>query len=184
MYRMVKGNNNRDNFDDDQDDDRVWVQCESCNKWRALPATVNASSLPDQWYCSLNIYDKRNNCNVPEEVYNDDLHAPLRSFFKLWHKKLKSAERDDKKLPVVTRGKKRKLDVEWIRCSNASCGKWRAVLRGLNTSQMLGKLNKGSSWGRNQKLEWYCSMNSWDQTTASCSAPQEPLFDCPWNLQK
>jgi len=102
---MVKGYNNRDNFDDEGDDDRVWVQCESCNKWRALPSTVNASSLPDKWYCSLNIYDKeRNSCNAPEEVYNDDTSAPLRSFFRLWQKKLKSAERDDKKLPVVTRG--------------------------------------------------------------------------------
>ena len=53
----------------------------------------------------MNVYDKeRNNCDAPEEVYNDDTAAQLRSFFKLWHKKLRSAERDDKKLPVVTRG--------------------------------------------------------------------------------
>ena len=53
----------------------------------------------------MNVYDKeKNNCDAPEEVYNDDTAAQLRSFFKLWHKKLRSAERDDKKLPVVTRG--------------------------------------------------------------------------------
>jgi hypothetical protein len=173
---MAKGNYNDDL--DDADDDRVWVQCESCNKWRALPPTTNTASLPDKWYCSLNIYDKqRNHCGAPEEVYNDDASAPLRSFFKLWHKKLKSAERDDKKLPVVTRGialelllininhyyyyfqgKKRKLDVEWIRCSNATCGKWRAVLRGLNTSQMLRKLNKRSSWYHHHHYYHYISL--------------------------
>jgi len=36
--------------DDEVDDDRVWVQCESCNKWRALPPTTNTASLPDKWY--------------------------------------------------------------------------------------------------------------------------------------
>jgi hypothetical protein len=29
---------------------------------------------------------------------------------------------------------------------------------------------------------WYCAMNSWDDDTASCAAPQEPLFNCKWNL--
>lgn len=35
--------------DEEEDDDRVWVQCETCNKWRALPPTVNTASLPDKW---------------------------------------------------------------------------------------------------------------------------------------
>ena len=26
-------------------------------------------------------------------------------------------------------------------------------------------------------------MNNFDETVASCSAPQEALWDCPWNLR-
>ena len=39
---------------------------------------------------------------------------------------------------AVTRGRKRRLDVEWIQCSNTSCGKWRAIaVRGMETNVML-----------------------------------------------
>jgi len=45
-----------------------WVQCDKCKKWRVLPDNVKAASLPDQWYCQMNIYDpKRNNCDAPEQ---------------------------------------------------------------------------------------------------------------------
>jgi len=45
-----------------------WVQCDSCKKWRILPDDVKASSLPDLWYCHMNIYDpKRSNCDAPEQ---------------------------------------------------------------------------------------------------------------------
>jgi CW-type Zinc Finger len=50
-------------------DDRQWVQCDSCSKWRILPSDVKTSSLPKHWYCHLNIYDpKRNNCAAPEQT--------------------------------------------------------------------------------------------------------------------
>jgi outer membrane biosynthesis protein TonB len=46
-------------------DDRVWVQCNTCDKWRALPSTVDPAKLPDIWYCELNVYDPlRNTCSV------------------------------------------------------------------------------------------------------------------------
>merc|ERR1712176_998803 len=45
-----------------------WVQCDSCKKWRVLPDDVKATSLPDLWYCHMNIYDpKRSNCDAPEQ---------------------------------------------------------------------------------------------------------------------
>ena len=45
-----------------------WVQCDACKKWRILPDNVKASSLPDLWYCCMNIYDpKRSNCEAPEQ---------------------------------------------------------------------------------------------------------------------
>jgi len=45
-----------------------WVQCDSCGKWRILPDNVKVSSLPNLWYCRMNIYDpKRSSCDAPEQ---------------------------------------------------------------------------------------------------------------------
>lgn len=44
------------------EDDRVWVQCNTCDKWRALPNTVDPAQLPDIWYCELNTFDEERNC--------------------------------------------------------------------------------------------------------------------------
>ena len=44
------------------EDDRVWVQCNTCDKWRALPNTVDPTQLPDIWFCELNNYDDERNC--------------------------------------------------------------------------------------------------------------------------
>jgi hypothetical protein len=78
-------------------------------------------------------------------------------------------------------GKKRKQDNEWIQCSNPSCGKWRALSRNIDASHLLKRMNRGRVYGGDG--QWFCSMNSWDETTASCSAPQEPLWNCKWNLK-
>lgn len=167
-----------------KEDDKVWVQCNTCDKWRALPHDVDPNSLPDIWVCSLNTYDStRNNCDAPEENFKDhEEDEQLQAFFKLWLKKLKNADRAENCLPssAVTRGRKRKLDTEWIQCSSPSCGKWRAVSRGIETSTLLRRMNKGRHFGG--EGVWYCSMNTWDDTTASCAAPQEPLWNCRWNL--
>lgn len=166
---------------DKKEDDRVWVQCNNCDKWRALPSTVDADSLPDIWSCELNIYDPlRNSCDAPEESFKL-VDGQLKSFFKLWVKKLKSADRGESRFPGnASKTRKRPLEVEWIKCCNPICGKWRAIHKGIPTNMMLKKLNN-DRWG-SKRAVWYCSMNTWDDTTASCSAPQEPIFDCPWNL--
>ncbi|CAD2100447.1 hypothetical protein YYG_03601 [Plasmodium vinckei petteri] len=49
-----------------------WVQCENCKKWRKVDAHVNVTQLPDEWYCSLNFWNKYNNCDAEEEVYVED----------------------------------------------------------------------------------------------------------------
>ena len=55
--------------EDSDEDDRQWVQCDKCKKWRILPSRVKAASLPDEWYCNLNVYDpKHNDCSVPEQT--------------------------------------------------------------------------------------------------------------------
>jgi len=49
-----------------------WVQCDRCEKWRLLPRYVQMSTLPERWYCELNIYDpKRNHCGAPEQTAKD-----------------------------------------------------------------------------------------------------------------
>ena len=64
---QISSNNVIDDKNTPPEDDRVWVQCNTCDKWRALPKTVDPTQLPDIWYCELNIYDsERNNCNVSE----------------------------------------------------------------------------------------------------------------------
>jgi hypothetical protein len=51
-------------------DDRVWVQCNKCDKWRALPSTVDAAKLPEEWLCEYNVLDPNHaSCDVPEEAY-------------------------------------------------------------------------------------------------------------------
>ena len=167
-------------------DDRVWVACNRCDKWRALPSKVDVKDLPDVWLCEFNTYDPaRASCDVEEEKYVQP-DAPLKYFFKVWSKRIKSTDKAETRLPpsAVTRGRKRRLDVEWIRCSNATCGKWRAIaLHGLDTSSMLRRLNRSARGGWNtKKTEWFCSMNAWDETRASCAAPQEHVWDCRWNL--
>ena len=168
---------------EDDEDERVWVACNRCDKWRALPCTVDMITLPDIWTCDMNTYDSsHNSCSAEEELYVQD-NAQLRSFLKITSKRLKNIDRAETRLPpsVVTRGRKRTLDVEWVKCCNPLCGKWRAIgIRGLDSSNMLKRLNRSSRWGK--RMEWFCSMNVWDESRASCVAPQEPLWDCSWNL--
>jgi hypothetical protein len=69
-------------------DDRVWVQCDRCGKWRALPSTVDANALPDIWDCTMNTFDvEKNNCDAPEdssatESAGGGENPNLRSFFR------------------------------------------------------------------------------------------------------
>jgi CW-type Zinc Finger len=55
------------------EDDRVWVQCNTCDKWRALPNTVDPAALPDIWFCELNIYDDNRNCCEVSYSYDNML---------------------------------------------------------------------------------------------------------------
>jgi len=55
-----------------------WVQCESCKKWRKLPLSISASSLPDTWVCAMNTWNAAMaSCSAlveegSEETTNDD----------------------------------------------------------------------------------------------------------------
>jgi len=55
--------------DDGLVNETEWVQCDSCGKWRVLPDSVKVSSLPNLWYCHMNMYDpKRRACDAPEQT--------------------------------------------------------------------------------------------------------------------
>ena len=55
------------------------------------------------------------------------------------------------------------------------------MVRSVDPTHMLNRLSKGRRWG-SKSVKWYCSMNSWDETQASCASPQEQLYDCKWNI--
>ncbi|KAL7428308.1 hypothetical protein ACHAXM_001212 [Skeletonema potamos] len=44
-----------------------WVQCDSCAKWRRLPANINSDQLQDEWHCNSNTWDKYLTCDTAEE---------------------------------------------------------------------------------------------------------------------
>lgn len=70
-----KKDKSNDKSEKPSEDLRVWVECDRCGKWRALPSTVDSSKLPDIWFCELNTYDDvYNSCDKPEEVSNDTVN--------------------------------------------------------------------------------------------------------------
>jgi hypothetical protein len=149
------------------EEERVWVQCNRCDKWRSLPSHVDTNSLPDIWTCSMNVTDpSRMTCSAPEEAYKqeEDYHVKLKTFFKGWTRRLRNADRAEMRLPSasVTRGRKRTKDSEWIQCCNPACRKWRALSRGIEAPMLLKRLNKkrnlsgfGGSPGIDRNV-WYC----------------------------
>ena len=169
----------------------TWIQCDKCGKWRRLRGVVDHSKLPKKWYCSMNRNDpERARCSAPEEEYDAPItpesaaDARTRKHLRVWVRRLQCNEQFESRLPTMTRGKKRsvvnnsKEPLEWIRCCNPSCGKWRAILRTMDAKQnVIDRAMAG---------EWYCVMNTWDEKMASCAAPQEnlPAVGCPpWVLQ-
>ena len=169
----------------------TWVECDKCKKWRRLRGVVDQSKLPKKWYCSMNRNDpERARCSAPEEEYDAPItpesaaDARTRKHLRVWVRRLQCNEQYESRLPTLTRNMKRsvastaKEPHEWVRCCNPSCGKWRAILRIMDAKQNVTD--------RTSDGEWYCVMNTWDEKTASCAAPQEnlPAVGCPpWVLQ-
>ena len=147
---------------------------------------VDERKLPPKWYCSMNKNDpERARCTAPEEEYDaittpeSAADARTRKHLRVWVRRLQCNEQYESRQPTLTRGKKRaatasaKDPYEWVRCCNPACGKWRIILKSMDA--------KGTVIDRATDGEWYCVMNTWDEKTASCAAPQEnlPAFGCP-----
>jgi len=57
-----------DELEDQSEGVEQWVQCSTCGKWRKLPASIAAESLPDKWYCANNTWDTQfATCDAIEE---------------------------------------------------------------------------------------------------------------------
>ena len=57
-----------DELEDQSEGVEQWVQCSTCGKWRKLPASISAESLPDKWYCVNNTWDTQfATCEAIEE---------------------------------------------------------------------------------------------------------------------
>ena len=50
-------------------DEVIWVQCDSCSKWRKMPHITNADTLPLNWFCWLNPDKRYASCSAAEEAY-------------------------------------------------------------------------------------------------------------------
>jgi hypothetical protein len=167
---VATGHTKKKKTEEKEEVEACWVQCDKCAKWRALPKETDLKRLPDIWTCNL---FETLTCDTPEESFEKetkqvDTDVKLRYFFRIWLKKLRCSDRAEAKLApsTLTRGRRRQMDVEWIRCCNPQCGKWRSTLRGMDAGEALKRLKK-KKWA--QKTVWYCAMNTWDETLASCA---------------
>ncbi|XP_047658678.1 MORC family CW-type zinc finger protein 3b isoform X2 [Tachysurus fulvidraco] len=52
--------------------DQVWVQCDSCLKWRRLPDGFDCSRLPEKWFCNMNHDPQFRSCLVEEELQDQE----------------------------------------------------------------------------------------------------------------
>ena len=122
----------------------------------------------------MNNWDKNSSCSKPEESFTVKELSAGAVKIRIWARRLKAADKYEKTFSrfkgngnsgaIVNGGSVDRDfgDVDWIRCSNPTCGKWRACLRTMD-ARLLKEANP----------TWYCWMNSWDDTRSSCSAPQE-----------
>lgn len=88
----VKKRKRKERQDEDSEssneDVNNWVQCFSCKKWRIIPNHITISSLPDRWYCHMNVDSKRNTCDAPEQT----ARTPVVKMKKKRRKKKRAAE--------------------------------------------------------------------------------------------
>jgi len=100
---------------------------------------------------------------------DDDPDARIRLHFGHWVRRLRCLDACEGRLPMVRRSQRtneRCRGVEWIQCADASCGKWRSVPYFMDADSLLRRCNNS----------WYCVLNTWDDSIASCSAPQDTRY--------
>lgn len=150
-----------------------WVQCSLCGKWRKLPSSIAASSLPDTWLCENNTWNPAfASCKVKQEQAGDSttvtstsssLHPPRQTTTRL-----SSSGNNSTGTQESTRGNEAttnpipgptKKITPWVQCDRKNCKKWRKVPATVNTADLPDK--------------WFCELNTWDSERANCDAPEE-----------
>ncbi len=167
-----------------------WVQCEAdyCHKWRRVPASVNLETLPDKWFCHMNMWDSaRARCEAPEEKDEQQLLQPSRKPLNqmpaghgqrngLGSSRANPNSPTSLPPPPKPRGRPRRSSlsngtaapnnatappsspIKWVQCDEKSCKKWRCLPPGVDPKSLPEK--------------WFCSMNT-DPRFASCNAPEQ-----------
>jgi len=137
-----------------------WVQCNKCTKWRKVPGSIDVSSLPEVWHCSLNSWAPAfSRCAAKEETEEAD---PLIERDPKSQSYPGTGNRPRKPLPSSNLGTAQqgvKKIVQWVQCEQKSCKKWRKLPGHVDMSLLPEK--------------WFCEMNEWDPERASCEAVEE-----------
>jgi hypothetical protein len=123
-----------------------WVQCDSCKKWRTLPAENHPkypSALDEDkgWVCSMNAWAPHlANCQVPEE----SMLSPTAIKIRVWLRRIRTGDKYesrnnlkptyDRKTAGTTSIKT--VPIDWVRCCSPLCGKWRACLRTMSGEEV------------------------------------------------
>lgn len=189
-----------DSDDDGSGGEGVWVQCDECQKWRLLPSFVNSAALPDKWFCSMNIYDNYNSCNVPEQILPNsvDIHGPLKEGGVVKGEPMATPiEREeefvDKEIvtdPIRRQPKRRALNVGGESVDGKK-GRSRR-LGGINNKGKKTSHQEEQEWVQCENCEkwrrlpsdgsvksdslpdaWFCNMNTWNPKEASCFMDEE-----------
>ncbi|XP_035265607.1 MORC family CW-type zinc finger protein 3-like [Anguilla anguilla] len=71
--------------------DQNWAQCDICQRWRKLPDGIDASKLPDKWFCYLNPDPQYRTCQAEEELEDSEDEQPYQKTYKQ-KKKRQNAE--------------------------------------------------------------------------------------------
>jgi hypothetical protein len=130
---------------------RIWAQCEKCSVWRRM--AVGVKQWDGVFECSMNNWDRYNECGMPEEEMDedeseDDLTATKAA-------KPKQAKSKPKLKPKPKTESKADVRI-WAQCEK--CSVWRRMAVGVK------------QWDG----DFECSMNNWDRYN-ECGMPEEEM---------
>jgi hypothetical protein len=135
-----------------------WVECVLCSKWRILPRSVEANTLPDDWNCSAGAAWRTTglHCDVEPDVDNeDDINgADERS--------------DEDNATVASQSQTREgassdlQNVAWVEC--VLCSKWRILPPGVEHATLPD--------------DWHCSAGAtWKMTGLTCDVEEDVYIE-------
>jgi hypothetical protein len=115
-------------------EDIQWVQCDAptCGKWRKAPGHVDLTSLPEQWFCTMNNWDlSRASCDVPE----DTATTPVYVMGGVDQSRNKITPKGNRSRTLSSSSSNNNAynapapppKTQWVQCENPHCGKWRKL---------------------------------------------------------